>query len=86
MPSDGRRPTFGRIDPVVWVPVAAIVIVAMLFLFGGFPPLGIGLIVLAGILVLLDSWFNRPPARRLSPAHPSQRARRPQGRQRRDIR
>jgi hypothetical protein len=61
MPSGGQRPAFGRIDPVVWFPAAAILIVAMLFLFGGFPPLGIGLVALAAILVLADARINRPP-------------------------
>lgn len=74
MPSGGQRPAFGRIDPVVWLPVAAILIVAMLFLFGGFPPLGFGLIGLAAILVLLDARINRPPARSSRSAGQSSRS------------
>ncbi|HWE87930.1 MAG TPA: hypothetical protein VG317_00540 [Pseudonocardiaceae bacterium] len=88
MPSGGQRPAFGRIDPVVWIPVAAILIVAMLFLFGGFPPVGIGMVVLAVLLVLIDARIHRPrggadrqPVRSRPQRRPS-----PQGRQRRDIR
>jgi hypothetical protein len=82
MPSGGQRPAFGRIDPVVWVPVAAILIVAMLFLFGGFPPVGIGMLVLAALLVLVDARINRPSA--ASARRPQGRG--PQGRRSRDIR
>jgi hypothetical protein len=58
--SKPRRPAFGRVDPFCWLPVGALVLVAVLLAFGGLLPVGIGIGFLAIALVLLDAWINRP--------------------------
>jgi hypothetical protein len=58
--SKPRRPAFGRVDPFCWIPVAALVLVAVLLSFGGLLPVGIGVGFFAIALVVFDAWINRP--------------------------
>ncbi|AXB47987.1 hypothetical protein [Amycolatopsis albispora] len=54
-------PKFGRIDPLCWVVVVPMVVVSVvLIVFVGLRDVGIGLAVLAVLLLVFDSWANRP--------------------------
>lgn len=57
--STGQK-NFGRVDPFVLFAVLPMLVAAGYFLWSGIAPVGIGLIVLVGLIVLFDSWANRP--------------------------
>lgn len=73
--SPSRPKRFGSIDPFCWIPVVSLVTIAALMIVSGAAPIGAGLVVVALLLVLFDSWVNRPdpnlersgPARRPGP-------------------
>ncbi|GAA2796012.1 hypothetical protein [Saccharopolyspora taberi] len=56
----GKSAAFGRIDPFCWVAVVPMIIGGLLTLLGGVTELGIGLLVLAVLVLVFDSWSNRP--------------------------
>lgn len=56
-----RRPAFGRVDPFCLFAVVPMLLLAGLMFWGGLVLVGVLLIVCAALLVLLDSWSNRPP-------------------------
>jgi len=51
---------FGRVDPFCLVAVVPMLIVAALFIWGDLAGLGVVIIVLALLVVVFDSWTNRP--------------------------
>jgi hypothetical protein len=51
---------FGRVDPFCLFAVVPMLIMAGLFIFGGIAIVGVVLIVLALLVVVFDSWTNRP--------------------------
>lgn len=87
--SPSRPKKFGRIDPFCWIPVVSLVTIAALMIVSGAAPIGAALVGIAALLLLFDSWVNRPdpeaesgaarttrpPARR--PARPESRPRPP---------
>ncbi|RKT55447.1 hypothetical protein [Saccharothrix australiensis] len=58
--SGQRRPAFGRVDPFCLFAVVPMLLLAGLLFWGGLPEVAIGLIVLSALLVVFDSWTNRP--------------------------
>jgi hypothetical protein len=54
-----RRPIFGPIDPYCLLPVAPLAGFGLVLLFVGEPLLGVGLLVIAVLIVLFDSFANR---------------------------
>ncbi|MFD9893435.1 hypothetical protein ACFWY9_29165 [Amycolatopsis sp. NPDC059027] len=68
-----RRPLFGRIDPYCWCAVLPLVLVAILIAVSGGLVIGMLFLVLAGLVLLFDSWVNRPDPdeRRPRPAGPA---------------
>lgn len=75
-PREGKRPKFGRIDPFCLMAVFPVLLVAGILGALVNVALGIGFAVFAGLILLFDSWVNRPgpvppPERRASrPAAP----------------
>lgn len=63
-----KQQVFGRVDPFCMFAVLPLLIVAGAFLWSGIPILGIGLIVLSLLIVLIDSWSNRP-VKKSKPRH-----------------
>lgn len=59
-----RRPKFGPIDPFCLPLVAALVGVAVVLVVAGAALVGVVVGLLAGLVVLFDSWVNRDSARR----------------------
>lgn len=51
---------FGRVDPFCLFAVLPMLIVAGLFIWGGIAVVGVVLIILAILVVVFDSWANRP--------------------------
>jgi hypothetical protein len=51
---------FGRIDPFCMFAVVPLLIIAGLFIWGGIAVVGVVLIILAILVVVFDSWANRP--------------------------
>lgn len=51
---------FGRVDPFCMFAVVPMLIIAGLFIWGGIAIVGVVLIILASLVVLFDSWSNRP--------------------------
>ena len=51
---------FGRIDPFCAFAVVPMLIVAGVFIVSGIAVVGVGVIVLALLVVVFDSWTNRP--------------------------
>ncbi|KDO05438.1 hypothetical protein DV26_38020 [Amycolatopsis mediterranei] len=85
-PREGsRRPKFGRIDPFCLMAVLPILLVAGILGALVNIALGIGFAVFAGLILLFDSWVNRPrpvprddrPARPAAPPPPRGPARAP---------
>jgi hypothetical protein len=62
-----RRKSFGRIDPFVWVPVFGLLLLAVVMVVVQFAVVSIFAVIIAGLLVLLDSWMNRPDPRLREP-------------------
>jgi hypothetical protein len=58
--SGQKQQHFGRVDPFCLFAVVPMLIVAGLFIWSGIALLGIPLIVLALLVVVVDSWANRP--------------------------
>lgn len=58
--SGQRQQMFGRVDPFVLFAVLPMLIVAGLFIWGGIAIVGVVLIILAILVVVFDSWANRP--------------------------
>lgn len=71
-----RPKRFGRIDAFCWIPVVSMVTIAALMMVSGAAPFGIGLIAFALLLLLFDSWVNRPDPEADQPhaARPAQAA------------
>jgi hypothetical protein len=61
--SPGRPKRFGRIDPFCWIPVVSLLTIAALMVVSGAAPFGVGLVAFALLLLLFDSWVNRPDPR-----------------------
>ncbi len=59
--SGQRRPAFGRVDPFVLFAVLPMLVLAGLMFWGNLSLVGVGIIVVAVLVVVLDSWSNRPP-------------------------
>ncbi|MET8851265.1 hypothetical protein [Amycolatopsis sp. NPDC004625] len=75
-PREGKRPKFGRIDPFCLMAVFPVLLVAGILGALVNVGLGIGFAVFAGLILLFDSWVNRPgPVP--SPERPPARAPRP---------
>lgn len=51
---------FGRVDPFVMFAVLPMLLLAGLFFWGGIAIVGVAMIVLTLLVVLVDSWANRP--------------------------
>jgi hypothetical protein len=63
--SPGPKPQpFGRIDPFVLFAVLPMLIIAAISFWGGIAVLGIVLVLLAILIVVGDSWANRPSGKR----------------------
>ena len=56
----GQRPAFGRIDPFVWFPVLALLVVAVVLVIGAAATYAIIPVLVAVGLVVLDARMNRP--------------------------
>ncbi|MEV6824131.1 hypothetical protein [Amycolatopsis sp. NPDC051102] len=59
-PREGKRPKFGRIDPFCLMAVFPVLLVAGILGALVNVALGIGFAVFAGLILLFDSWANRP--------------------------
>ncbi len=59
-----KQQAFGRVDPFCLFAVLPILIIAGLVLWGGIIILGVALILIAAVIVLVDSWANRPSRKR----------------------
>ncbi|CAM02543.1 hypothetical protein A8924_3661 [Saccharopolyspora erythraea NRRL 2338] len=55
-----RSATFGRIDPFCWVLVAPMLLVGGVAILLGVLQIGIGLVGIAALVLVFDSWVNRP--------------------------
>jgi hypothetical protein len=55
-----KQQMFGRVDPFCMFAVVPMLILAGLFMVGGIAVLGVVMIVLAILVVVVDSWTNRP--------------------------
>lgn len=58
--SGQKQQYFGKIDPFVMFAVVPLVLIAVLFIWSDIAILGVVLIVLALLIVGVDSWANRP--------------------------
>lgn len=58
--SSSWRRHFGRIDPFCWAAVGPLLLIAVVSVWGQFPPLAIGVVAIALLLLAGDSWINRP--------------------------
>ncbi|EOD64227.1 hypothetical protein, partial [Amycolatopsis vancoresmycina] len=74
-PREGKRPKFGRIDPFCLMAVFPVLLVAGILGALVNVGLGIGFAVFAGLILLFDSWVNRPGP--VPPPERPARARRP---------
>jgi len=55
-----KQQFFGRVDPFCMFAVLPILMMAGLFIWSDIAVLGVPLIVLALLVVVIDSWANRP--------------------------
>jgi hypothetical protein len=55
-----KQQAFGRVDPFCLVAVLPMLIIAGLFIWGGIAILGVVVLLLSLLVVLIDSWTNRP--------------------------
>jgi hypothetical protein len=55
-----KQQMFGRVDPFVIFAVLPLLVVAGLFFWSGIAIAGVLLIVLCLLVVVIDSWANRP--------------------------
>jgi len=59
--SSGQKPQyFGRVDPFCLFAVVPMLIIAVLFVWADVAIAGVVLIILAILIVVVDSWANRP--------------------------
>ena len=59
--TDGQKQRyFGRVDPFCLFAVVPILIIAGLFFWSDIAVLGVSLTILAVLIVVFDSWANRP--------------------------
>jgi hypothetical protein len=58
-----RQQNFGRVDPFCLFAVLPMLFIAGLVFWGGIPILGVVLILLTALVVVIDSWANRPMKR-----------------------
>lgn len=58
--SGQKQQMFGRVDPFCLFTVVPMVIIAGVFAWSGIAILCVALIVLALLIVVFDSWTNRP--------------------------
>lgn len=59
--SPGQKPQyFGRVDPFCLFAVVPMLIIAVLFVWADVAIAGVVLIILAILIVVVDSWANRP--------------------------
>ncbi|MEU4804233.1 hypothetical protein [Actinosynnema sp. NPDC023587] len=61
-----RQPAFGRVDPFCLFAVVPMLLLAGLMFWGGLALVAVLVIVFAALVVLFDSWSNRP----LKPGRP----------------
>ncbi|MEV6638862.1 hypothetical protein [Amycolatopsis sp. NPDC051371] len=71
------RPKFGRIDPFCLMAVLPVLLVAGIIGSLVNLALGLGCAVFAGLIVLFDSWANRPSRARTPEPEPERRERAP---------
>lgn len=77
-PREGpSRPKFGRIDPFCLMAVLPVLLVAGIIGSLVNVALGLGCAVFAGLIVLFDSWANRPSRKPAREPEPERRAPRP---------
>ncbi|MFL6120880.1 hypothetical protein [Actinophytocola sp.] len=55
-----KQQVFGRVDPFCLFAVVPLLVLAGLFMWGGIAVVGVVFIVLALLVVVIDSWANRP--------------------------
>ena len=60
MASSGRRRRLGRVDPFILFTVLPLLLIAGVLVWGGLSWVGVVVIVFVALLVLVDSWTNRP--------------------------
>ncbi|WP_329048433.1 hypothetical protein OG738_38520 [Amycolatopsis sp. NBC_01488] len=73
-PREGpSRPKFGRIDPFCLMAVLPVLLVAGIIGSLVNVALGLGCAVFAGLIVLFDSWANRPSRARAAEPEPAER-------------
>ncbi|HEX6353302.1 hypothetical protein [Actinophytocola sp.] len=58
--SGQKQQAFGRVDPFCMFAVLPMLLVAGLFIWGGIAIVGVAFIVMAILVVVIDSWANRP--------------------------
>lgn len=58
--SGQKQQYFGRVDPFVLFAVVPILLLSVLFFWSGIGVLGVVLIAIALLIVVFDSWANRP--------------------------
>ncbi|MDX3191760.1 hypothetical protein PV458_25400 [Streptomyces sp. MN03-5084-2B] len=69
--SGPSRPKFGKIDPFCLLAVLPMLLVAGILAVLVGVPVGLGVVLLAGLIVVFDSWANRPgPAPARGPRRP----------------
>ncbi|MFI7672360.1 hypothetical protein [Actinophytocola sp. NPDC049390] len=62
-----KRQYFGRVDPFCLFAVVPILVIAGLFFWSDIAFLGVILVVIAILIVVFDSWANRPLKRSSAP-------------------
>ena len=55
-----KQQYFGRVDPFCMFAVVPMLIIAAVFVWGGIAIAGVVLVFLAVLVVVVDSWSNRP--------------------------
>ena len=60
MASSGGQRHFGRVDPFCLFMVLPLVLIAGILIWGGLAWVGVVVIVCAVIVLVVDSWTNRP--------------------------
>lgn len=58
--SGDKQQYFGRVDPFVMFAVVPILLLAVLFFWSDIAVLGVILIAISLLIVVFDSWANRP--------------------------
>lgn len=55
-----KQQAFGRVDPFCLFAVVPMLVIAGFFIWGGIAIVGVVLVILALLVVVVDSWTNRP--------------------------